>query len=140
MQQSIEKTGEQPANVCLAGGAAAVLGAAEVIHVLCDLPAAQQPTTPEQIEAARIGGHLHWIKLGAESGWPQFRTDRADYPLETVRQEGQVRWVKALEHRFRERVRDIVERSHRIAGAWDRLSDLPFPGLATWSSADLVWL
>ena len=66
--------------VCLSGGfktmsaamqkAAAVLGAHEVFHVLCNLPTANQPRTTDEIESARAGGHLDWIRLGPESGWP----------------------------------------------------------------------
>jgi hypothetical protein len=107
--------------------AAAVLGAAEVFHVLCNLAGDQQPKSAEQIAAAHAAGQLRWIRLGSESGWPQFRRDEAsDYPLTTVREEGNVRWVAAPDMRFRERLREIVERLHRIAGAWDTLASLPF--------------
>lgn len=137
--------------LCLSGGfktmsaamqkAAAVLGAKEVFHVLCDLPSASQPKTAPEIEAARTGGHLHWIRLGPESGWPQLRaTAAAEYPLDTVSVAGCVRWARSPDSAFRERLRTIVERSHRIAGAWDRLPELPFADLATWSEADLAWL
>ena len=51
-----------------------------------------------------------------------------------------MRWVTVPDMRFRERLREIVERAHRIAGAWDALASLPFQTLATWSSADLDWL
>jgi len=147
----LENRGDSPPHVCLAGGfktmsaamqkAAAVLGAAEVFHVLCDLPAGDQPDTPERIAAARADGRLHWIRLGPESGWPQFAgTSPDDYPLDTLRRDGAVRWVQAANEAFRARLQEIVERSHRIAGAWDRLPDLPFQVLATWPAADLRWL
>lgn len=137
--------------ICLSGGfktmsaamqkAAAVLGAADVFHVLCDLPPSQQPRTTEEIAAARAGGHLHWIKLGAESGWPQFHGEiGAQYPLKVEKAEGAVRWVSAPDQRFRQRLREVVERSHRIAGAWDQLGELPFAALATWPAAELAWL
>ncbi len=143
--------GSEPPFVCLSGGfktmsaamqkAAAVLGASEVFHVLCDLPLAQQPNTEDQIRAACNGGHLHWIKLGPEDGWPQLHSFSASqYPLKTVREEGKVCWVTALDRAFRTRLAQIVQRSHNIAGAWDELGDLPFPVLATWSGADLAWL
>jgi adenosine deaminase len=137
--------------VCLSGGfktmsaamqkAAAVLGAAQVFHVLCDLPAPQQPKTAKEIEAARSGGHLHWIKLGGESGWPQFQRDTtADFPLTLVKEQDGVRWVSAPDDAFRKRLSAIVERSHNIAGAWERIGDLPFPVLATWPNGALDWL
>ena len=138
-------------HVCLSGGfktmsaavqkAAAVLGAAEVFHVLCDLPQTQQPKTAEEIEAACKGNHLHWIKLGSESGWPQLSAEKKeDYSLTTKQTEGCVSWVTAPDHSFRSRLREIVERSHNVAGAWDQIGSLPFATLATWSAADLAWL
>lgn len=137
--------------VCLTGGfktmsaavqkAAAIFGAAGVFHVLCDLPFADQPRTASQIRTALDNGHLHWIKLGPESGWPQFRNLHSlDYPLIIRRQEGRVSEVASSDQALRRRVSEVVERSHRIAGAWDRLGQLPFPLLATWSAADLDWL
>lgn len=147
----LQHRGNEPPFVCLTGGfktmsaamqkAAAVLGAAEVFHVLCDLPQAEQPKTAEEIEAARKGGHLHCIKLGPESGWPQFRNDApADYPLALEKQDGPVCWVSAPDSKFRDRFREVVERSHRIATEWGRLADLPFPVLATWPSSALAWM
>ena len=147
----LARAGAIPCWVCLTGGfktmsaavqkAAAIFGAVEVFHVLCDLPFADQPRTAEQIKSACDNGHLHWIRLGPESGWPQFRNLQASqYPLTTGRREGLVSWVAASDHGLRDRVREMVERSHRIAGAWDRLGTLPFPVLATWSAAELDWL
>ncbi len=143
-------TGESP-HVCLSGGfktmsaamqkAAAVLGAAEVFHVLCDLPFQQQPKTAEEIETAQASDHLHWIKLGGESGWPQFRALPADhFPLTETHREDAVRWVSAPDSAFRDHLREIVERSHNIAGSWENLADLPFASLATWTAAQLQWL
>lgn len=145
--------------VCLSGGfktmsaamqkAAAVLGAAEVFHVLAGsiYPSARDPermqpaSTAEQIQDSLKRGQIHWIRLGAESGWPQLRGVRAeDYPLVELRSEGVQRWVRAEGDGFRNHLRGIVERSHHIAGAWSDLADLPFPVLATWSPADLGWL
>jgi adenosine deaminase len=137
--------------VCLSGGfktmsaavqkAAAILGAVDVFHVLCELPLLDMPKTAAEIEAARTGNHLLWIKLGPESGWPQFRNlSSVDFPLEIVHEAGAVRSVRTMDHAFRDRLREIVERSHRIAGAWDDLAKLPFLALATWSGADLQWL
>ena len=64
--------------------------------MLCNLPGDQQPKSAEQIAAAHAAGQLRWIRLGAESGWPQFYQDQAsDYPLITVRKRGQ----RALGHR-----------------------------------------
>lgn len=138
-------------HVCLSGGfktmsaamqkAAAVLGADEVFHVLCDLANAQQPKTAEEIESALSDDHLHWIRLGSEDGWPQLRgVNAADYRLEIVKEEGRARWVKALDSAFRGFLREIVTRSHNISGAWERIGHLPFPVLATWSAAELNWL
>lgn len=147
----LEKAEGKPPHACLSGGfktmsatmqkAAAVLGAEEVFHVLCDLPQPQQPKTAGEIESARAGGHLHWIKLGPESGWPQLHAlHPADFPLAETKNDGSVRWVSAQDMAFRDRLHEIVTRSHNIAGAWDKLADLPFPTLATWSAADLAWL
>lgn len=143
--------------LCLSGGfktmsaamqkAAAVLGAAEVFHVLADnccTNAEGKPSPPNTIEeilAAEKAGYLHWIRLGAESGWPQLRSARSgDYPLNIIREEAGVRWARADDDRFREHLREIVQRSHRIAGAWEQLPTLPFAELATWSESDLAWL
>jgi adenosine deaminase len=136
---------------CLSGGfktmstavqkAAGWLGAAELFHVLCDLPQKEQPKTASEIEHARAGGHLHWIRLGAEAGWPQLRSEStAAYPLTVDRVEGLIRWVSAPDDRFRMRVAEMVARSHRVAEAWDQLPSLPFSALATWPGASLAWL
>lgn len=138
-------------HICLTGGfktmsaamqkAAAVLGAAEVFHVLCDLPPAQQPKTAEEIEHARANNHLHWIKLGPESGWPQLRqASSATYPLAIATEEPNIQLLTAPDHAFRDHLQAIVQRSHRIAENWDRLANLPFPTLATWPASDLAWL
>lgn len=143
--------------LCLSGGfktmsaamqkAAAVLGAHEVFHVLADpcCPDAHGkpglPVTIDQVLQAHAQGHLHLIPLGPQSGWPQLRSAHpADYPLEIVRETDGVRWVRAPNAAFSERLRQVVERSHRIAGAWDQLHDLPFAELATCSESGLRWL
>lgn len=136
---------------CLSGGfktmsaavqkAAAVFGAKEVFHVLCNLPGPQQPKNAAEIQAADDSDLLQWIRLGAESGWPQFRAAHTeDYPLIEEQSEGVVKWVRAPDDRFRKALREVIERSHNIAGAWSVLSELPFPVLATWAAADLDWL
>jgi adenosine deaminase len=133
--------------VCLAGGyktiaaamqkAAAVLGAAEVFHVLADLAT----NIAELVDKAVAAGQIRYVRLGSESGWPQLRSSAAtDYPLDIVSLNGNVRSVRTSGHRFRDHLHEIVERSHRIAGAWERLTELPFVELATWSEADLTWL
>lgn len=142
---------------CLSGGfktmsaamqkAAAVLGAAEVFHVLAD-PCIQAPNdrlrfpeTIQEVQKAAAGGHLKWIRLGSESGWPQFRAaSPLSYPLEILDQQGSVRWLKVADAKFRENLQTVVEKSHRIADAWPGLADLPFVELATWSPPDLQWL
>lgn len=143
--------------ICASGGfktmsaamirAATMLGAKEVFHVLADAVSTgpngpRQPATVGEIKAARDGGHLHWIRLGAEPGWPQFRAiQAADHPLRLVSQEGPERCVATPDDGFRQRIQTVVERSHRISAAWDRIpGDLPFAELATWSEPDLAWL
>lgn len=135
------------AHVCLSGGfktmsaavqkAAAVLGAREVFHVLCS----SNPSTADGIETAKINGDIHWIRLGAESRLPQLSAvTAADFPLETVREDGAIRHVRCGDRAFRGRLREIVERSHRIAASWSRLPSLPFNSLATWPAANIAWL
>lgn len=143
--------------VCLSGGfktmsaamqkAATVLGAAQVFHVLADScctgPNGESrfPTTHQELIAAGANGHLHWIQLGPEDGWPQLRSARPeDYPLEIKSENDRVRRIQAADPRFRMRLRDLVERSHRIAESWDQLHDLPFAELATWPKNALNWL
>ncbi|MCC6235631.1 MAG: hypothetical protein IT580_23545 [Verrucomicrobiales bacterium] len=143
--------------VCLAGGfktmsaamqkAAAVLGAAEVFHVLVD-PISPEPggkprppASVDEILAVWKGRRLRWIRLGKESGWPQFRSiTSAEYPLEIVSLDQSERRVRKPDDRFRRQVQRVVERSHQIARAWNDLADLPFAELATWSEADLAWV
>ncbi|MFN0128935.1 MAG: CRISPR-associated ring nuclease, partial [Verrucomicrobiales bacterium] len=148
--------GERPW-VCLAGGfktmsaamqkAAAVLGAAEVFHVLAESVydggegKLRPPATEEEIDDSLAHGHLHWIRLGPESGWPQLRhVSPEPYPLAVEKQDGLTRWVTVVDQAFRDRLRQVVERSHNVAGAWDRLGNLPFPVLATWPAEQLAWL
>jgi adenosine deaminase len=141
---------------CLSGGfktmsaamqkAAEVHGASEVFHVLADQyvqgPERMRfPETIAEIQTAMEGGRLKWIRLGGEAGWPQFRAATPEeYPLEVVDQNGPVRWLRAPDTRFRERLRTVVERSHRIADAWEGLADLPFVELAAWSPHEVQWL
>lgn len=145
--------------VCLSGGfktmsaamqkAAGILGAAEVFHVLADgvYPASgnanqkRPAATLEEIKDSFNNGHLHWIRLGAESGWPQFREyDPKDFPLTSESVDGFTRVVSAPDSSFRDRLHEILTRSRNIAGAWEQLGDLPFPVLATWSGSQLEWL
>lgn len=143
--------------ICLSGGfktmsaamqkAAAVTGAADVFHVLSDTiwtdagGRQRGPATLAEVLEAKERYHLHWIRLGPESGWPQLRSVRAEhYPLRKIREENQVHWIEAPDQAFRERLNDIVERSHRIAGAWAELDQLPFVELAAWPETALKWL
>ena len=143
--------------VCLAGGfktissgmqkAAAVMGAAEVFHVLAEAVfegpnGRRRPAeTAGEIDQSVAGDHLHWIRLGGESGWPQCAAETASrYPLTVEREDGRVCWVSAPDDRFRQRLREVVELSHNVARAWERLAGLPFPVLATWPRAALEWL
>jgi adenosine deaminase/REP element-mobilizing transposase RayT len=153
----LEKAAGSRPYVCLAGGfktmssamqkAAAVLGAAEVFHVLADsmYPGSSGKLRPamsaEEIAHSLDQGHLHWIRLGPESGWPHLREAAAsDYPLQTIRQRGVVTWVVAPDLLFHERLQSVFERSHNVAGAWDRLAGLPFAVLATWPAQVLARL
>jgi adenosine deaminase len=142
---------------CLSGGfktmsaavqrAAAVLGAADVFHVLADSSytgpdgKSRPPDTVAEIVQSRDEGHLHFIRLGREAGWPQLRcVGTSDYPLETVTDADGVRRVRAPDQRLRQRIHEIMERSHRIAESWAQLPGLPFAELATWSTESLAWL
>jgi len=142
---------------CLSGGfktmsaavqrAAAILGAADVFHVLADHSHAgpdgksRPPGTVAEIVQSRDGGHLHFIRLGREAGWPQMRcVGASDYPLETLTDTDGVRRVQAPDQRLRQRIHEITEHSHRIAESWAQLPSLPFAELATWSAQDLAWL
>ncbi|MCX7819862.1 MAG: hypothetical protein N2652_11765 [Kiritimatiellae bacterium] len=127
--------------------AAAVLGAAEVFHVLVEPSkngvkgSPDEPKTIEEIYRAREEGRLQSIRLGRESGWPQFRrTSSAEFPLFDETSEEGVVVLTAPDDSFRCRSRAIVKRSHNVAGAWSRLSDLPFHVLVTWPEAQLDWL
>lgn len=134
--------------VCLTGGfktmsaamqkGAAVLGAADVFHVLAEdafeseTGRKRPPETVSEILEAYQRGWLHWIRLGPESGWPQLRDVQPEhYPLEVVEKRGSERWVKAPDQAFRERLREIVERAHRVAETWEIIHQLPFADLAT---------
>ncbi|MCS1410352.1 MAG: Adenine deaminase [Verrucomicrobia subdivision 3 bacterium] len=150
-------TGPEDRYICLSGGfktmsvamqrAAVFLGAKEVFHVLADNCCedsegkAVPPSTIEQIFDARAQGCLHWIRLGAEAGWPQLREASPErFPLLTVRTENSVEWLRSPNTGFRKWQEEIIKHSRRIARAWDRLSSLPFTELAAWPSADLNWL
>lgn len=89
----MEKAGGKPPRVCLAGGfktmssamqkAAAVMGAAEVFYVLCDLPQEQQPKT-----AATTGTTPSARDSQERSGSPglrvELRTDNPKAPARTA--------------------------------------------------------
>lgn len=142
---------------CLSGGfktmsagmqkAAAMLGAAEVFHVLadrcCPRPDGQsrEPETPSEILMASRNGHLHYVKLGPEPGWPALRgLTAADFPLQSVAEREGIRWVRAPDDGFRRYLQQILERTRNITSVWDHLHELPFSVLATWPSADREWL
>lgn len=145
-------------HVCVSGGyktmsaamakAAAILGAAEVFHVLAGKCAAdasgkpQHPSTIPEILSARDGGHLQYVRLGREAGWPQLRRVVAgDYPLTTTAAEGDVlQKVEAPNHGLRERILEVSVRAHRLADSWSSVEQMPFAELATWSREDLAWL
>ncbi len=144
----LDRAAGTPPYVCIAGGfktmsaamqkAASLFGAVEVFHVLADI---QKVSDPANLAIALQAQEIHYINLGSESGWPQLRGESAShYPLICHSQAGLVRRVSAPDQRLREHIKDIVERSHRVAESWSRLADLPFATLATWSAADLDWL
>ncbi len=146
-------------HVCLSGGyksmsaamqkAAALFGAVEVFHVLLNAPVHEinQPgpkdlaVFSDEIERARREAKIHWVRLGGESGWPQFRKDaHGPFPLELT-PIGENEFSAAEHpHDFRNRVASVVRQSQHIADAWDQLASLPFPHLATWAPQDLAWL
>lgn len=134
--------------VCLSGGfktmsgamqrAASFLGAEEVFHVLCDRD--PPPKVPE-VEAALADRQIHWIRIGEETGWPQLREIPAEnFPLVIAESRGEAAVATAPDLAFRDLLARILDRSRNIAGAWNRLGQLPFPVLATWAPADLDWL
>jgi adenosine deaminase len=142
---------------CLSGGfktmsaavqkAANFFGAREVFHVIAENShpgpngPLRRPETDDEIRDACENGRVHWIRLGPEAGWPQLRScDAAQFPLETTRKDGAVRWVRSTDFRLRQLAQELLERSHRIARAWDGLHTLPFPDVATWSESELDWL
>jgi len=136
--------------VCLAGGfktmsaamqkAATLLGAADIFHVLAD----PGINTDILVDQALQKGSVRFVNLGPESGWPQFRRITAsNYPLEIVKQDGVIRWVRPgnrADHCFLGHVQEVTERMHGIARSWNELTDLPFTDLAMWPEADLNWL
>lgn len=134
-------------HVCLAGGfktmsaamqkAAAVFGAAEVFHVLTD----SAVNTADLVDDALKGGRVHFVRLGPEGGWPQLSSDVAGaFPLIWEPSDPTVSVARAPDSGLRSRIREIVERSHRIAGNWSQLPDLPFPEVATFPNSTLSWL
>ncbi len=138
-------------HVCLSGGfktmsaamqkAAAVMGATEVFHVLCDLPPASAPQSAEEVDLALQRRQLHWVTLGAEPGWPQFQQLTAsNFPLQTDREQEPVRWVSPPDHGLSALLRQVTERRDNIDRWWHQLGALPFATLATWSAAELEWL
>lgn len=162
----LDRGGAAPSrHICLAGGfktmsaamqkAAAVLGAAEVFHVLADTlyPTEKPGHLREARTAAEIDDSLarhavRHLRLGPEAGWPQLRTaTAAAYPLITADEISiqfsstpNVCTVRSPDFRFRVHLQDIVNRSHRIAENWSDLTDLPFAELAATSAANLAWL
>lgn len=144
-------------HVCLSGGfktmstaierASEVFGAAEVFHVLAELPPRpgetrpRQPATIDQIDEARTAQSIRWIRLGGRPGWPGARGWKAsDYPLHAETSPESTARVSSPDSRLREEVLALAERSRRISEHWDSLAGLPFNELATWSPQNLAWL
>ncbi|MCX7872581.1 MAG: CRISPR-associated ring nuclease [Verrucomicrobiae bacterium] len=141
-----------PPYICLAGGfktmssamqkAAEILGASQIYHVLCNTN--PQPQNESEILKAYEENKLVWIKLGKETGWPQFKSiSPKEFHLIVEEEEEngiKVRIASVSGHTLRQRLRNYLEQSHRIAGSWDKLKDLPFSTLATWSKSELEWL
>lgn len=141
---------------CLSGGfktmsaavqkAATLFGVKGLFHVLADQlkvnGKTRYPESINEILEAAEKGHLHWIELGGELGWPQLRhLGATDYPvsMEEGAEEG-VDVVSVDGWQLRQHVRQLEELSQRILGSWHNISELPFPDLATWSAQDLAWL
>ncbi|GBC80342.1 Aminodeoxyfutalosine deaminase [bacterium HR09] len=140
--------------ICLAGGyktisaamqrAAALFGACEVFHVLCEPRFGPQgnreASTLEEVEQAIATNALRFVRLGPEPGWPQLRLLSApSFPLESTLQ-GPVHWVRASDMRLRQHVEGVLERSRHILAAWEGISELPIPALAAWPPSHLRWL
>lgn len=143
--------------VCLAGGfktiaasmqkTAALFGASEVFHVICDpirSPDGRRDVYPEdssEILEARDQGRLHWIRLGSETGWSQLRHESASmFPLTETWANDAVCEARVPDLELTLQVRNLLERSQNIDSAWEQLADLPFPHLATWPPTHLDWL
>ncbi len=140
--------------VCLAGGyktisaamqrAAALFGAAEVFHVLCEPRFGpdrnREASTLEEVEEAIREKALRFVRLGPEPGWPQLRRlPASSFPLEGT-PDFPVRWVKTANMGLREHVEAVLERSRHILASWESLSDLPLPAVAAWPPSLLQWL
>jgi REP element-mobilizing transposase RayT len=149
--------GAARSHVCLSGGfktmstaierAAEVFGAAEVFHVLAELPPRpgetrpRQPATMDEIDGALAAQSIRWIRLGSRPGWPGARGWKAsNYPLHAETSPDSTARVSSPDSRLREEVLALAERSRRISEHWDSLAGLPFNELATWSPQDLAWL
>ncbi len=135
--------------ICLAGGfktmplamqkAAELFGCKQLFHVLCNTD--PPPNTSEEILNAKNNNKLVWIQLGVEPGWYQFKNlSSLEYELNIVNETGIIRSVRAGDDRLRTRIRDLMERSLRLSDSFDRIHNLPFSVLATWSRSDLDWL
>lgn len=140
--------------VCLAGGyktisaamqrAAALFGAAEVFHVLCEPrfgpDGNREASTVEEVERAIATNALRFVRLGPEPGWPQLRVVTADvFPLVSQGNEP-LHDVRVEDRRLREYVESVLDRSRHILTAWDGISELPIPALAAWPPSHLQWL
>lgn len=145
--------------VCLAGGfktmassmqrSASLFGAADVFHVLADrlYPNPRGPNTlREAATAVEVDDSLsrravHYVRLGPESGWPQLRSLSIEgFPLAIARSDKDIRFVTTNGLHLSERIDAVLHRAHRIDGSWEKLPELPFVELATWSEKDLAWL
>ncbi len=143
---------------CLSGGfktmsaavqkAAGLFGSAGTFHVLApsDLPVPGQPerrraasSIPEVLDA-HDKGKLQWIRLGAQSGWPQLRDLKTEKFQLDHNWDGIVDWLSAPDYSLREYVASVESRAQAISQSWDSLGDLPFSELATWPESELAWL
>lgn len=144
--------------VCISGGyktmsaamqkAANLFGAAEVFHVLADRCCAdpggppREPRDADEVLMARRNGHLHYVRLGPEAGWPQLaQFEPKDFPLHREKGKDPHEWIiRAPDDGLRRYIQSLLERSRAVYGRLDSVVEMPFPIMASWPEPVLKWL
>ncbi len=148
----LEKSFGRKPYVCVAGGyktmsstlqkAASLFGAQEVFHVLVD----PLPSTEEELEKAITNQSILYVSLGEEPGWPSFLSlPKEKFSLKKIRDNKQVEEVAIEESPLADfsltrEIQRVTQRAAHLFSHWEKLSQLPFPVLATWSPQELAWL